>query len=201
MHLGAVEIDGAEIIPIGDAAEDSLERRVVEDVPVERVADSDEPGLHGGGVFHDGGLGVIVGLAFQRAHQVQPFFQVVVGLFGPDEFFPNLEIQNVDVAQVFHVTDEAVGHVHGGQVAPVCSRLRKQGKVDGVLHLLEPFTRIDVVDAQLLEALVQEVMGGKHLLVMVLRVGGDVLGIDQFLPRLQQHKKMHTEAVEDLLGL
>ena len=98
IHLWAIEIDGAEVIPIRDAAEDSLEWRVIEDVPIERVADGDEPGFHGGGVVHDGGLGVIVRLSFQRAHEVQPFFEVVVRLFGLDVFLPNLEIQYVDVA-------------------------------------------------------------------------------------------------------
>ena len=58
------------------------------------------------------------------------------------------------------------------------SRLRKQGKVDGVFHLQEPFSRVDVVDAQLLEALVKEVVGREHLVVVVLRVGRDVFGID-----------------------
>ena len=81
------------------------------------------------------------------------------------------------------------------------SRLGKERKVGGVFHLKKPFPRVDVVDAQILKTLVEELMGREHLVVMVMLVFGDVFGIDLFFSRLQQHKQVDTQCVKDLLRL
>ena len=138
----AVEIDGTEIIPVGDTFKHIPNGREVEDVPIERVADGDETWPPCGGVVVVGGRCQVVGRFLYGPDEVHQGFKVCIGFQGSLEGLVNQYIDHVRVAQVFHIAHEGVGAMDGGQVAPMCARLRKQGIAHRVFHLHKPFAQI-----------------------------------------------------------
>ena len=169
------EIDGAEVIPIGDAFEHGPHGRIVEDVPIERVTNGDKLRTPGRGVEVVNGRSEHVGRFLYGPNEVHQAFEVGIGLEGALPSVANPDIDHVGVAQVFHVADEGVGAVDGGEVAPVRARLRKQRIAHRVFHLNEPFTQVDVVDAQLFESCPIEVVCRDFLFLDVAGVFGHML--------------------------
>ena len=120
-----VEICGAVIIPVRDALKHIPHGREVEDVPIERVADGKESRPPGRGVVIITGFRQKVGSLLQRPNEVHQAFEVGIGFQGSLEHAAHREVDHIGVAQIFHISDEGVGRMDGGQVAPVGTRLWK----------------------------------------------------------------------------
>ena len=193
------EIDGAEVIPIGVAFEYCPHGRVVEDVPIERVANGDKLRTPGRGVEVVNGRSEHVWPLLYGPDEVHQAFEVGIGLEGALPNVASPDIYHVGVAQVFHVADEGVGAVDGGKVAPVCARLRKQRIAHRVFHLHKPLAQVDVVDAQLFEACPIELVCRDGLFLEITWVFGQVFGTNQFFARQQGHEEVGVVRLQQLL--
>ena len=58
--VGGVVIDGVVVVPIGVFGEDLLRGYLIDDIPLERVADDNYIGFYGSGIFVGGCCGVVI---------------------------------------------------------------------------------------------------------------------------------------------
>ena len=128
-------------------------------------------------------------VGFYREKQVVKLFEVVVGLADAAfVFLANLDVEKVHVAKLFHISDDGVEGMCGGDVAPVRSGLRKQLIINRILHLFEQLHVVDVVHAEFVEAFFEIIVGVDAVGTEIFGVFGQIFWVDDILPGNHVHE-------------
>jgi len=197
--VGVVE-NATVVVPEVMFREDLVQGDVVGDIPEIRVAHHQPRWFDGVGIAHHEKISVLIGDIAYRTGEVEQFFEVVIGGHGGViHGFADGKLWQGDVSLSFHVAQNGVGDMQGGNVGPMSAQLGIKGIGYTILNLLEPGVDIDVVDAETVEQYGIKVGSGKVVFGRGNAVG-QIFWIYPDFTWLQNHKECFSIFREDVLN-